>query len=71
MEDNTQSNGSQTILIWNKREFKPKMITRDRDGHRVMIKGTPIKTTQELSIHIKPSTGVYQHIQTIILKFFF
>uniref|UniRef100_A0A9L0RDI9 Uncharacterized protein n=1 Tax=Equus caballus TaxID=9796 RepID=A0A9L0RDI9_HORSE len=38
--NDNQKNASVVILITNKIDFKPKNITRDKDGHYIMINGT-------------------------------
>ena len=68
MEDHTQCNGSQ--LHSYETEFKPKMVTRDRDGHTVMIKGTiHQEDTIIINMHT-PSTGVPTYTKNYIKNIF-
>ena len=65
------ANGNQkkagvTILISDKRDFKIKTITRDKEGHYIMIKGS----IQEEDITIvniyKPNIGSPQYIRQML-----
>ena len=63
------ANGNQqkvAILISNKIDFKTKTITRDKEGHYIMIKGS----IQEEDITIvnicAPNRGAHQYIRQIL-----
>ena len=65
------ANGNQkkagvAILIWDKLDFKIKTITRDKEGHYIMIKGS----IQEEGITIvninAPNIGAHQYIRQIL-----
>ena len=39
--NSNQKRAGVAILIWDKMDFKTKIVTRDQEGHYIMIKGLP------------------------------
>ena len=54
-----------SILISDKADFKIKTITRDKEGHYVMIKGSIQEDITIVNIHV-PNIGAPQHIRQML-----
>ena len=56
-----------SILLWDEIEFKTKAITKDKEGHSIMMKGLlQDEDITVVSIHI-PNTGAPIYLKQILL----
>ena len=65
-ENGNQKKAGVAILISDKIDFKIKTITRDKEGHYIMIKGSILEDTTIVNIYA-PNRGAQQYTRQMLI----
>ena len=62
--ETSQNKGGVAILIFDKIDFKTKVVKRDKEGHYIMIKGSIQE--EDITIIYAPNTGALQYVRQML-----